>query len=101
MDPANALGQLISVARYLHSQSEKVKQNKEECQRLAGHATTLHSLILDQEGLLIPEDLAKRLNDLSRYGPSLNLHGDRAQFLGTECSQKSVECSRDSSVSHT
>jgi hypothetical protein len=45
MDPLSALTTLTRAVNYLWELSEKVKQNREECQHLAAHAGEVLNLI--------------------------------------------------------
>jgi hypothetical protein len=45
MDPLSILSTLISVTKYLQGVSDKVQQNRDECQRLAIHARDVFAMI--------------------------------------------------------
>jgi len=61
----SALGQLVSLAKFLYNQSQKVSQNGEECKSLLVHVKMLHGVIKGQVGDVVPADLVKRLEELN------------------------------------
>jgi hypothetical protein len=61
MDPIGAITALLGVVNYLRTASDKIKQNREECHRLANHAEAILRLIEVEIRNGAPVDVIQRL----------------------------------------
>lgn len=66
MDPLSVITTLISITRYLITVAEKVKQNSQECKRLAKHVDGIVRVIQTECRDGVPKDLEARLVKLSK-----------------------------------
>ena len=65
MDPISSIQTLASVVSYLLEVAKKMKENKEECQRLCEHTGHILSIVRDETKGNVPPKLDLRLGALS------------------------------------
>jgi hypothetical protein len=66
MDPLHTITALYSAVQYLRAASEKIKQNREECNRLADHIETILTLIEAEVKNGLPADAVQRLDEVKK-----------------------------------
>lgn len=66
MDPISTIQTLAGVVKYLWEVSEKMKENKEECQGLCKHIEHILEVIRSETKNKSPPKLSKRLDHLAR-----------------------------------
>ena len=66
MDPLRTIAAVYNAVQYLRAASEKIKQNREECNKLADHTEAILMLIEAEVKKGAPGDVVQRLDEVKR-----------------------------------